>query len=100
MPHVPVHPSAQKRHRQNLKRHEHNRAIKSRVHGAVKEAVQAIAGSDPQAAKEKLREATRLLDKARSKGTLNRNAARRQVARLSARLHKALSQPGAQPKAP
>ncbi|HYB90772.1 MAG TPA: 30S ribosomal protein S20 [Candidatus Binataceae bacterium] len=100
MPHVPVHPSAQKRHRQNLKRRERNRAIKSRVHAAVKEAAEAIAGTDPAAAKEKLRAATRLLDKAGSKGTLNRNLVRRQVARLSARLHKAQSQAAAQPKAP
>jgi len=100
MPHVPVHPSAQKRHRQNHKRREHNRAIKSRVHAAVKEAAQAIAGTDAQAAKEKLRIATSVLDKARSKGTLNRNLVRRQVARLAARLHKAHAQAAAQPKAP
>jgi small subunit ribosomal protein S20 len=88
MPHIPVHPSAQKRRRQNLKRQERNRAVKSHVRNAVKEAAQAISGSDLAAASQKLREATRALQKARTKGTLHRNTVRRQIARLSARLHK------------
>jgi small subunit ribosomal protein S20 len=92
MPHIPVHPSAQKRHRQNLKRQERNRAIKSRVRHAVKAAAEAIASGDAEAA-EKLRQASRALQKAASKGTLHRNTARRQIARLSSRLHKAKSKP-------
>jgi small subunit ribosomal protein S20 len=88
MPHIPVHPSAQKRHRQNLKRQEHNRAIKSRVRSAVKVASEAITNSEAAAA-DKLREAARALQKAASGKTLHRNTARRQIARLSARLHKA-----------
>ncbi len=87
MPHIPVHPSAQKRHRQNLKRQERNRAIKSRVRNAVKVASEAIAKGE-SAATEKLREAARALQKAASKGTVHRNTARRQIARLSSRLHK------------
>ena len=90
MPHIPVHPSAQKRHRQNLKRQEHNRAIKSHVRHAVKVAADAIASGDA-AASEKLRQASRALQKAASKGTLHGNTARRQIARLSSRLHKAKS---------
>lgn len=88
MPHIPVHPSAQKRHRQNLKRQERNRAIKSRVRNAVKIAADAIAGGDASAA-DKLRQASRALQKAASGKTLHRNTARRQIARLSSRLHKA-----------
>lgn len=87
MPHIPVHPSAEKRHRQSLKRREHNRAIKSRVHSAVKEAVQAITSGDATAA-EQLREATRVLYKAATKGTLHRNTAARKVARLSRALYR------------
>jgi small subunit ribosomal protein S20 len=87
MPHIPVHPSAEKRHRQNLKRREHNRAIKSRVHSAVKEAVQAITSGDANAAQQ-LREATRVLYKAATKGTLHRNTAARKVARLSRALYR------------
>jgi small subunit ribosomal protein S20 len=87
MPHIPVHPSAEKRHRQNLKRREHNRAIKSRVHSAVKQAVQAISSGDANATQE-LREATRVLHKAAAKGTLHKNTAARKVARLSRALHR------------
>ncbi|MGC1678071.1 MAG: 30S ribosomal protein S20 [Candidatus Binataceae bacterium] len=88
MPHIPVHPSAQKRHRQNLKRAERNHAIKSQVRNTVKLAVEAIAGADAADGAAKLKLATRALQKAQSKGTLHRNTARRQIARLSARFHK------------
>ncbi len=88
MPHIPVHPSAQKRHRQNLKRHARNRTIKSRVHSAVKEAAKAIEGADAQAAEQQLREATRVLYQAASKGTVHRNTVARKVARLSRALHR------------
>jgi small subunit ribosomal protein S20 len=88
MPHIPVHPSAQKRHRQSLKRQERNRAVKSRVRNAVKVASDAISTGDSSAA-EKLRQAASALQKAAGKGTLHRNTARRQIARLSSRLHKA-----------
>ncbi len=89
MPHIPVHPSAQKRHRQNLKREERNRAIKSHVRHAVKQASEAVVGTDLTAAAQKVREASRALQKARTKGTLHRNTVRRKIARMSARLHKA-----------
>ena len=46
MPHIPVHPSAQKRHRQNLKRQERNRAVKSHVRNVVKIASEAIASGE------------------------------------------------------
>jgi small subunit ribosomal protein S20 len=88
MPHIPVHPSAQKRQRQNLKRREHNRTASSRVRTAVKQAAEAITGTDAAAAQAKLREAIRALDKAASKGTLHRNTVSRKVARLSAQFHR------------
>lgn len=88
MPHIPVHPSAKKRQRQNLKRHEHNRGVKTRVRTAVKQAIEAIGGSDGAQAQEKLREAIRTLDKAASKGTIHRNTVSRKVSRLSAQFHR------------
>jgi small subunit ribosomal protein S20 len=88
MPHIPVHPSAEKRHRQSLKRRDRNRAIKTRVHTAVKQAVQAIEGADAGGAQQELRQATRVLCKAASKGALHRNTAARKVARLSRALHR------------
>ncbi len=96
MPHIPVHPSAEKRQRQNLKRYERNRAINSRVRTAVKQAAEAITGTDAAVAQEKLRAAVSALGKAASKGTLNRNTASRKVSRLSAqfdRVHGKKAQP-------
>lgn len=88
MPHIPVHPSAEKRHRQSLKRRDRNRAIKTRVHSAVKQAAKAIEGTDAGDAAQELRQATRVLYKAASKGTIHRNTAARKVARLSRALHR------------
>ena len=85
MPHIPDHPSAQKRHRQNLKRQARNRAIKTRMRSSAKLALDAIEGSDKEAAAKSLREAMRVLHKAASKGTIKRNAASRKIARLSRR---------------
>ncbi len=89
MPHIPVHPSAQKRRRQNLKRHERNRAIKSHVHTALKSANEAIAGSDTTAGPAELRQAAKTLFKAVGKGAIHRNTASRKVSRLARRLHRA-----------
>ena len=50
MPHIPVHPSAQKRHRQSLKREARNRAIKTRVRTASKQTLVAIEGKSKEAA--------------------------------------------------
>jgi small subunit ribosomal protein S20 len=84
MPHIPVHPSAQKRHRQSLKREARNRAIKTRVRTAAKQALVAIEGKNKEE-----RNAMKVLSKAASKGTIKRNTASRKIARLSRRLHRA-----------
>jgi len=89
MPHIPIHPSAEKRHRQNLKRQTRNRLVKTRTRTAAKNALEAIAGSDAEAASKALRDAASLLQKAASKGVIKRNTASRKIARLSRRLHKA-----------
>jgi small subunit ribosomal protein S20 len=88
MPHIPIHPSAEKRHRQSLKRQQRNRAVKTRVRTASKNAVEAIEGSDQQAAAAALQQAMKVLYKAASKGTLRKNTVARKVARLSRRYHR------------
>ena len=88
MPHIPVPPSAEKRHRQSLKRRDRNRAIKTRVHSAVKQAIKAIEGTDANGAEQELRQATRVLSKAVGKGALHRNTVSRKVARLSRAFHR------------
>jgi len=89
MPHIPIHPSAEKRFRQSLKRQLRNRAIKTRLRTATKGALEAIQGSDKQAAENGLRMAMKVLGKAASKGAIRKNTASRKIARLSKRLHKA-----------
>jgi small subunit ribosomal protein S20 len=89
MPHIPVHPSAEKRHRQSLKRQQRNKAIKTRVRTAAKGALEAIEGSDKEAAATALQKAMKVLYKAASKGTLRKNTVARKVGRLSRRYHRA-----------
>jgi small subunit ribosomal protein S20 len=88
MPHIPVHPSAQKRHRQNLKRAVQNRLVKTRARSAAKAAQLAIEGTDETKARADLKLATKVLHKAASSGTMHRNTASRKVARLAKSLHR------------
>jgi small subunit ribosomal protein S20 len=89
MPHIPIHPSAEKRHRQSLKRAERNRTVRTRARSLAKSAAETIATStDEVAAREALKQATKVLYKAINSGTMHRNTVRRKVARLSASLHR------------
>jgi len=87
MPHIPIHPSARKRHRQSVKREQRNHAIKARVRTTIKHANEAITHGDKTQAEQRLREATRLLYRAAGKGTLHPNTVRRKVSQLSRRFH-------------
>jgi small subunit ribosomal protein S20 len=92
MPHIPVHPSAEKRHRQSVKRADRNRTVRTHARSLAKTAAETIATSTEEAkAREALKEATRVLYKAISSGTMHRNTVRRKVARLSASLHRKFS---------
>lgn len=64
-----------KRIRTNQKATERNRAVKSELRTAVRQAREAIASGDKDAAELKVRAANRKLDKAVSKGVLHRNNA-------------------------
>ncbi len=75
--------SAEKRHRQSLKRKAKNSTAKSAVKTAVKKAREAMGKGDSVKAKEAVRAATVALDKAASKGVLHAKNASRRVARLA-----------------
>jgi small subunit ribosomal protein S20 len=92
MPHVPVHPSAIKRHRRSLKRKLRNRAVKTHVHSAVKSARDAMGSGDSEQAAQALREAMKVLGKAATKGVLHRNTASRKISRLALRLKRVKAQ--------
>jgi small subunit ribosomal protein S20 len=74
--------SAEKAHRQSLKRRLRNRAVKSATKTAVKKANAAIVGGDLDAAREATRTAIIALDRAAQKGVLHANNAARHKSRL------------------
>jgi small subunit ribosomal protein S20 len=78
-----IHPSAIKRHRQSLKRRATNKEVKSRIRTLIKKARQAVASKDNDQISVRLREVSRELGKAVSKGILKHNTASRWLSRLS-----------------
>ena len=77
------HASALKRNRQTEKRTARNQALRSRLRHAVRTVRRAVAGRDLAVAETSLRDATRALDKAVTKGLIHRNNASRRIARLA-----------------
>ncbi|MDQ2643070.1 MAG: 30S ribosomal protein S20, partial [Myxococcota bacterium] len=71
------HASADKRNRQRIVRTTRNRAVKSAVRTAVKKARSAIQGGDAKAAAAPVKEASKALARAASKGVIPARAASR-----------------------
>jgi len=76
------HKSAQKRARQDVKRRERNRTIRSRTRSVVK-TLRADLDAGAAGVVEKLREAESALRKAATKGVIPKRRASRQVSRLA-----------------
>ncbi len=75
-----------KRNRQNLVRHEHNKAVRSEVKTRVRNAVAAAeAGADD--ADERARLAIKRIDMAAAKGVIHKNQAARRKSRLMQRIN-------------
>jgi small subunit ribosomal protein S20 len=85
---VNKHPSAQKRHRQSVKRQAHHSAIRSRVRTYVRRVRESIAAGNTTEAAERLLSATRAINKAATKGVLHRNTASRKISRLTLAVRK------------
>jgi small subunit ribosomal protein S20 len=85
---VASHKSALKAHRQNLKRREHNRQLRTRLRGALRSIRSAIDGGNPDELKDALNQTVSLVDKMAGKGLIHRNTAGRYKARLAARVQK------------
>ncbi len=76
--------SVLKRVRQSKKRRMRNRAVKSKISTLTKKLEEALTKNDgPEDAVKYLRDVTRELDKASSKGILHRKTTSRQISRLS-----------------
>ena len=77
--------SALKAHRQNLKRRDANRQLRSKLRTGLKALRKAVDGTEKAAAAAAVGSAQSLVDKMASKGMIHRNTAARYKSRLSAR---------------
>ncbi len=77
------HPSAIKRHRQSVTRHDRNQAIRTRVRHTIRDLREIIENQDVTAAESKLRSVMTTVEKVVTKGVLHRNTASRYISRLS-----------------
>ena len=80
--------SALKAHRQNLKRRDANRRLRSKLRTGLKTLRKTAGAADKAAAKTAAGEAQSLVDRMASKGMIHRNTAARYKSRLAARVAK------------
>ena len=81
--------SALKANRQNIKRREHNRQMRSKLRSALKAIRVSLDAKDLSGAKAALSQTVSIVDKTATKGIIHRNTAGRYKSRLSARMSKA-----------
>ena len=81
--------SALKANRQNVKRREHNRTMRSKLRSALKSIRASLDAKDVTGAKAALSKTVSLVDKMATKGIIHSNTAGRYKSRLSTRLQKA-----------
>jgi small subunit ribosomal protein S20 len=72
-----------KRNRQNEKRHERNKAVRSELKTRIRNALEAAEAGEPEQAELLLRQAQQRFDVAVSKGVLKKNTAARRKSRLT-----------------
>ena len=77
------HKSALKRLRQNEKKNERNKHVRSTLRTFIKRVREAVAEKDASVAKEALAAAIPVIDSAASKGVIHRSNASRNVSRLT-----------------
>ena len=80
--------SALKANRQNIKRREANRQLRSKLRTGLKRLRQAANDTDKKASREAVVDAQSLVDKMAAKGIIHRNTAARYKSRLAARVSK------------
>ena len=83
--------SALKANRQNIKRREHNRQMRSKLRTALKSIRARLDDKDMDGAKAALNATVSMVDKMATKGIIHRNTAGRYKSRLSARLTKTVA---------
>ena len=83
--------SALKANRQNIKRRENNRQLRSRLRTALKAIRASLDDDDLDAAKSALNTTVSIVDKMATKGIIHANTAGRYKSRLSKRITKSAS---------
>jgi len=83
---VATHKSALKAHRQTLKRHEHNRQMRSRLRRALRAIRAAVDAGDTAKAQAAIADTFSLIDTMAGKGIIHGNTAGRYKSRLTRRL--------------
>ena len=83
--------SAEKRARQNVKRYERNRLLRTTARTSIKRARAAIQSGDSAAAQEAVAKAEIALDRAASKGAIHKNNASRRKGRIQMAYNKAFA---------
>ena len=78
--------SALKANRQNIKRREHNRQLRSKLRTGLKGIRKALDAKDLDAAKGALKSIQSLVDKMATKGIIHKNTASRYKSRIAARI--------------
>ena len=81
--------TALKANRQNIKRRENNRQMRSKLRSALKAIRASLDAKDLTAAKAALNQTVSIVDKMATKGIIHRNTAGRYKSRLSSRMSKA-----------
>ena len=80
--------SALKANRQNIKRREHNRALRAKLRTGLKGIRKNLDAKDVAGAKKGLQSLQSLVDKMATKGIIHKNTASRYKSRLAARISK------------
>ena len=83
-----IHKSVIKRQKQDLKKHERNKSVKSLLKTLSKKVEQAVEAKSADTAKEALVKAMKAYDKAASAGIVHRTNASRKISRLSTKVGK------------
>jgi small subunit ribosomal protein S20 len=78
--------SAEKAHRQNVKRRDQNRQMRSRLRTALKAIRGALDNDDVETAKARLNDTFSLVDKMANKGIIHKNTAGRYKSRIVKKL--------------
>ena len=78
--------SALKANRQNIKRREHNRALRARLRTGLKSIRKSLDDKNVDGARSALTKLQSLVDKMATKGIIHRNTASRYKSRLAARI--------------